>query len=136
MDNRKQCLLGIAFLPSHLICLILAYFDWSCLTSADLSKSCMQAPVPYLNRALAEEQLGVDADEQGQHQLAQEQYAGAVKVLLAALVCTLTYSWHHAALLLLVCRQAPTPFVLYDCPRPYPGQAWQNFQASSMICDV
>ena len=42
----------------------------------------MQAPVPYLNRALAEEQLGVDADEQSDHQQAQEQYEGAVKVLL------------------------------------------------------
>lgn len=94
----------------------------------------MQAPVPYLNRALAEEQLGVDADEQGQHQLAQEQYAGAVKVLLASLVCTLTYSWQHAALLLLVCRQAPTPSVLYDWPRLQPGQAWRSFQVSSMVC--
>ena len=40
----------------------------------------VQAPVPYLNRALAEEQLGVDAEEQSQHQQAQEQYSGAVKV--------------------------------------------------------
>ncbi|DBA96166.1 hypothetical protein WJX77_001862 [Trebouxia sp. C0004] len=37
------------------------------------------APVPYLNRALAEEQLGVDADEHNQHQEAQVQYSGAVK---------------------------------------------------------
>lgn len=37
------------------------------------------APVPYLNRALAEEQMGVDADEQNQHQEAQEQYTGAVQ---------------------------------------------------------
>ena len=40
----------------------------------------MQAPVPYLNRALAEEQLGVDADELNEHQEAQVQYSGAVKV--------------------------------------------------------
>ncbi len=40
----------------------------------------MQAPVPYLNRALAEEQLGVDADERNEHQEAQVQYSGAVKV--------------------------------------------------------
>ena len=40
----------------------------------------MQAPVPYLNRALAEEQLGVDADQQDQHQSAQQQYQGAVQV--------------------------------------------------------
>lgn len=67
---------------------------WSNLGNVHLSKSrpneafsdfseairlAPSAPVPYLNRALAEEQLGVDADEQGQHQLAQEQYAGAVK---------------------------------------------------------
>lgn len=36
--------------------------------------------MPYLNRALAEEQLGVDADERSQHQQAEEQYLGAVKV--------------------------------------------------------
>ena len=41
---------------------------------------CMQAPVPYLNRALAEEQLGVDADQQNCHQCAQQQYQGAVQV--------------------------------------------------------
>lgn len=40
----------------------------------------LQAPVPYLNRALAEEQLGVDADQQDQHQDAQLQYSSAVKV--------------------------------------------------------
>ena len=43
-----------------------------------------QAPVPYLNRALAEEQMGVDADEQNQHQEAQEQYTGAVQVASTA----------------------------------------------------
>ena len=45
----------------------------------------MQAPVPYLNRALAEEQLGVDADEHNEHQEAQVQYSGAVKVGLYCL---------------------------------------------------
>ncbi len=45
----------------------------------------MQAPVPYLNRALAEEQLGVDADEHDEHQEAQVQYSGAVKVGLCCL---------------------------------------------------
>ncbi len=44
----------------------------------------MQAPVPYLNRALAEEQLGVDADERNEHQEAQVQYSGAVKVGLCS----------------------------------------------------
>lgn len=44
----------------------------------------MQAPVPYLNRALAEEQLGVDADERSEHQEAQVQYSGAVKVGLCS----------------------------------------------------
>jgi len=37
------------------------------------------APVPYLNRALAEEQLGVDAEQQDQHQHALSQYSSAVK---------------------------------------------------------
>ena len=46
----------------------------------------MQAPVPYLNRALAEEQLGVDADEHNEHQEAQVQYSGAVKASLCC-VC-------------------------------------------------
>jgi hypothetical protein len=44
----------------------------------------VQAPVPYLNRALAEEQLGVDADERNEHQEAQVQYSGAVKVGLCS----------------------------------------------------
>ena len=44
--------------------------------------ACLKAPVPYLNRALAEEQLGVDEDQQNQHQAAQGQYSGAVKVCL------------------------------------------------------
>ena len=39
--------------------------------------------MPYLNRALAEEQLGVDEDQQNQHQAAQGQYSGAVKVGLS-----------------------------------------------------
>ena len=42
--------------------------------------ACLKAPVPYLNRALAEEQLGVDADPQNQHQDAEGQYSSAVKV--------------------------------------------------------
>lgn len=42
--------------------------------------ACMKAPVPFLNRALAEEQMGVDADQQDQHQHAQSQYSSAVKV--------------------------------------------------------
>ena len=44
---------------------------------------CLKAPVPYLNRALAEEQLGVDADQQNQYQAAQGQYSGAVQVGLS-----------------------------------------------------
>lgn len=45
----------------------------------------VQAPVPYLNRALAEEQLGVDADEHNEHQEAQMQYSEAVEVSLCCL---------------------------------------------------
>ncbi len=61
------------------------------MITADLRSSflglrvlCLQAPVPYLNRALAEEQLGVDADERNEHQEAQVQYSGAVKVGLCS----------------------------------------------------
>ena len=57
----------------------------------------MQAPVPYLNRALAEEQLGVDADEHDEHQEAQVQYSGAVKVGLCCMY-QCTCSCIHSAL--------------------------------------
>ena len=39
-----------------------------------------QAPVPYLNRALASEQLGVDAASSGNQKEAQQHYKRAVAV--------------------------------------------------------
>ena len=40
----------------------------------------VQAPVPYLNRAIAEEQLGVDAASRNDATLAHDQFSAAVKV--------------------------------------------------------
>ena len=40
----------------------------------------LQAPVPYLNRALASEQLGVDAASSGNQDEAQQHYKRAVAV--------------------------------------------------------
>ena len=39
-----------------------------------------QAPVPYLNRALAEEQLGVEADARSERAAAQRHYEAAIQV--------------------------------------------------------
>lgn len=40
----------------------------------------VQAPVPYLNRAIAEEQLGVDAAGRQDATLARHQFSAAVQV--------------------------------------------------------
>lgn len=44
----------------------------------------MQAPVPRLNRAIAEEQLGVEAAARGDTDAAERLYAAAVEVRNAA----------------------------------------------------
>ena len=44
----------------------------------------MQAPVPRLNRAIAEEQLGVEAAARGDTSAAERLYAAAVQARLAA----------------------------------------------------
>ena len=51
-----------------------------CISDTVSQHRLMQAPVPYLNRAIAEEQLGVDAAAQQNLTLAQQQFAGAVAV--------------------------------------------------------
>ena len=74
----------------------------------------MQAPVPYLNRALAEEQLGVDADKEHQHQQAQQQYTGAVKVgLITSLFPKLCQMYRLKHLTGCTCqyRDSHTPFM-------------------------
>lgn len=43
----------------------------------------MQAPVPYLNRALASEQLGVDAESRGDQSEAATRYQDAVHVSIS-----------------------------------------------------
>lgn len=40
----------------------------------------MQAPVPYLNRAIAEEQLGVNAASSGNQEEAERHYQAAIRV--------------------------------------------------------
>ena len=52
--------------------------------------------MPYLNRAIAEEQLGVDAAAQHDPQLAQQQFAGAVQVSTQSV----TVCYHGKALVL------------------------------------
>ena len=39
-----------------------------------------EAPVPYLNRSLAHEQLGVDAERAGQRDQAEQEFAKAIQV--------------------------------------------------------
>ena len=40
-----------------------------------------EAPVPYLNRSLAHEQLGVEAERAGRSDQAQQEYASAIQVI-------------------------------------------------------
>lgn len=55
--------------------------------------ACLQAPVPYLNRALAEEQLGVEADARSDPADAQQHYEAAIQVCARvqdlSLACTI-----------------------------------------------
>ena len=61
-------------------CRLIAASPNNCLAYAVSQRHLLQAPVPYLNRAIAEEQLGVDAAAQQNLTLAQQQFAGAVTV--------------------------------------------------------
>lgn len=46
----------------------------------------MQAPVPYLNRAIAEEQLGVNAASAGRDEEAAQHYQAAIQVRCQAFI--------------------------------------------------
>ena len=44
-----------------------------------------EAPVPYLNRSLAHEQLGVEAERAGRSEQAYQEYVSAIEVLFGLL---------------------------------------------------
>jgi len=109
--------------------------------------SLLQAPVPYLNRAIAEEQLGVNAASAGKNDEAAQHYQAAIQVTCSAAVGRATYlslcdcvscSWLHYVVQTFSCPLNHTriALILFHRYKTAPtSKGWAHFHIACISQD-